>query len=413
MSETQRRQRVDAKFHPAYVVWELTLACDQRCTHCGSRAATERPNELTTEQALSVVAQLKAAGTRDVVLIGGEAYLHSGFLEIVAALKAAGIRPSVTTGGRGVDAELARGMAQAGVFMVSVSIDGLEATHDLMRATRGGFQSALQALAHMKAAGVRIAANTNLNRLNERDLEALYETLGPTGIESWQIQITAPLGRAADRAAMLLQPWDLVDLMQRIVALKQRAWAERRISILPGNNLGYFDRTEAQLRTPPNRPPQDHFQGCVAGRYVMGIESDGSVKGCPSLQSSYIGGNVKQTSLAELWANAPTLAFARKRTRDDLWGFCKDCPFAETCLGGCTFTAHSVLGRPGNNPYCAYRASVFKKKNQRERLVPAEAAPGLPFDNGRFDIVVEAFDAPDPRPPTPQQLVRKHTQGTG
>ena len=24
-------------FHPAYVVWELTLRCDQPCTHCGSQ----------------------------------------------------------------------------------------------------------------------------------------------------------------------------------------------------------------------------------------------------------------------------------------------------------------------------------------------------------------------------------------
>ena len=34
--------------HPAYVVWELTLACDQPCTHCGSRAGDARPAELST-----------------------------------------------------------------------------------------------------------------------------------------------------------------------------------------------------------------------------------------------------------------------------------------------------------------------------------------------------------------------------
>jgi len=34
----------------------------------------------------------------------------------------------------------------------------------------------------------------------------------------------------------------------------------------------------------------------------------------------------------------------------------------------------------------------------RERIVPVERAPGLPFDNGRFAIELEPLDAPDPQP---------------
>ena len=32
-----------------YVVWELTLRCDHACTHCGSRAGKDRPDELSTD----------------------------------------------------------------------------------------------------------------------------------------------------------------------------------------------------------------------------------------------------------------------------------------------------------------------------------------------------------------------------
>jgi hypothetical protein len=28
---------------PRYAVWELTLACDQKCAHCGPRAGHKRP----------------------------------------------------------------------------------------------------------------------------------------------------------------------------------------------------------------------------------------------------------------------------------------------------------------------------------------------------------------------------------
>jgi radical SAM protein with 4Fe4S-binding SPASM domain len=406
-NELFRRFNVAEGWRPRYVVWELTLQCDQPCTHCGSRAGERRPSELSTEEALQVVSQLAALGCFECALIGGEAYLHAGFLDIVRALDQAGIRATMTTGGRGITEALARGMFEAGLNTVSVSLDGLEATHDLMRARPGSFASATQALRLLEAAGLRTASNINVNRLNQGDLEALYEHLRVLGISAWQVQLTAPLGRAADRPAMLLQPWDLLDVVPRVVALKERAWTQDRIVLQPGNNLGYFGPSEARLRA-PEPGMTDHFQGCQAGRQVLGIESNGGVKGCPSLQSAhYVGGNLREVPLEALWRDSAIVGFSRGRTVDDLWGFCRTCPFASKCLGGCTFTAHSVLGRPGNNPYCHYRAKTLAERGVRERLVLRERAKGDPFDNGRFELVEEPLGAPDPRPATPRELTAK------
>jgi radical SAM protein with 4Fe4S-binding SPASM domain len=409
--EERRRIKLPVHdFHPAYVVWELTLKCDQPCTHCGSRAGDARQNgELDTPKALGVVKELAALRAKEVVLIGGEAYLHPGFLEIIRALKDAGVSPVMTTGGRGVDEALAKKMAEAGLERTSVSIDGLEATHDLMRAARGSYRSATAALGYLKAAGIRITANTNLNRLNEADLEPLYEELKALGIESWQVQLTTPLGRAADRPEMVLQPWDLLSIVPRVAKLKERARADG-ILVMPGNNLGYFGPEEATLRS-LREGDADHWSGCQAGKYVMGIESDGAVKGCPSLQTlSYVGGTLKEKSLADIWNDTPELAFTRERTKEDpktgLWGYCAECDFGDVCLGGCTFTAHSFFGRPGNNPYCHYRARVMRTRGVRERIVLKESAPGTPFDHAQFDLVTEPFDAPDTRPERRIDLVK-------
>ncbi|MFO0550989.1 MAG: radical SAM protein [Polyangiaceae bacterium] len=394
---SRRRLNVaSSEFFPAYVVWELTLRCDHACTHCGSRAGAARPSELSTEEAVRVAGELAALGTREIVLIGGEAYLHDGCLTVMRALHERGVRVGMTTGGRGITPELARSMREAGLAQASVSVDGLEATHDRMRNLAGSFQFAMAALDNLRAAGVAISSNMNLNRLNRGDLEELYEKhLAPKRIQSWQVQITTPLGRAADRTSMVLQPWDLLDLVPRVARLKERAFKDG-ILLMPGNNLGYFGPEEGLLRS-PTTAKSDHFPGCQAGRFVMGIESDGAVKGCPSLQTAhYVGGNARTEKLADIWQTAPELAFTRARTRADLWGFCATCPFAEPCLGGCSFTAHSVFGRPGNNPYCHFRAREHQKRGLRERLVPGRAAEGRPFDNGLFEVVVEPFDAADP-----------------
>lgn len=391
-----RRAHDGERTHPRYVVWELTLACDQRCTHCGSRAADARADELTAAEALDLVDQLAQMGTRELALIGGEAYLHPAFLDVVAAARARDLRVTLTTGGRGVTAELTRQLADVGLYSVSVSIDGLGPTHDLVRATRGSFDAAMQAIDHARSAGLRVACNTVVNQLNAGELEHLYDALKTAGVRAWQVQLMAALGRAADRPDLLLQPWQLLDLLPRLVQLKARAFRDG-ILVTPGNNVGYFSRDEKALRSlAPDG--NEHWSGCQAGRYVMGIESNGAIKGCPSLPTrAYVGGNVRTASLRRIWDEAPELAFTRRRTVDDLWGFCRTCPFAATCLGGCNFTAHALFGRAGNNPYCHYRVNALRERGLRERVVLRELAPGEPFDHGRFEIVSEPFDASEPR----------------
>ncbi len=380
-------------YHPAYVVWELTLRCDHACRHCGSRAIKPRPDELTTAEALKVVSQLADLGTKEVVLIGGEAYLHEGFLEIVKALATAGITPVMTSGGMGITPQRAKDMAAAGLKRISISIDGLEAAHNLIRKRPDSFQQTAKALMACREAGMDISANTHFNRLNQADLEGLYEHLRQLGVRSWQVQITAALGRAADQPEMLFQPWDLLNFVPRLAALKRRGLQEQLL-IMPGNNLGYFGPEEAILRS-LYAGGNEHFQGCQAGKYVMGIESQGDVKGCPSLQSAvYSGGNLRQQSLKTIWDQSAELAFRRQPI--ELWGFCAECPFAQVCQGGCNFTAHALFGRPGNNPFCHFRARHFAAKGRRERLILKTPAPGQPFDHARFELIEEAFDAPDP-----------------
>src|SRR3979490_2460005 len=104
----RRRLRADQdrRAHvPVHVVWEITLACNLKCGHCGSRAGKRRANELSTSECLDVVRQLAAAGTREITLIGGEAYLRRDWLEIAAEIARHGIHCGVQTGARGLTRE--------------------------------------------------------------------------------------------------------------------------------------------------------------------------------------------------------------------------------------------------------------------------------------------------------------------
>jgi len=378
--------RVADQVRPIYAVWEITLRCDLACVHCGSRAGRARPDELTTAECLDLVDQMADLGVQEVTLIGGEAYLRDDWLDIVRALRRRGLHASMTTGGRGLTLERARSGAAAGLQSVSVSLDGLEATHDRLRGVRGSFQSALEALAHLREVGVGICVNTQVNRLSIPELPAILETAIAAGAKAWQVQLTAAMGRAADQPDLLPQPFDLLQLFPMLAELKGRC-DQAGVRLWPGNNLGYFGPFETILR---GTMPRGHMASCGAGRSTLGIEADGAIKGCPSLQTNpWTGGNIRDASLLDIWERAAPLRHTRDRTVDELWGYCRTCYYAEECRAGCTWTAFSLFGKPGNNPLCHHRALELQRQGKRERLVPVAPAPGEPFDNGRFEILIE------------------------
>jgi radical SAM protein with 4Fe4S-binding SPASM domain len=379
---------VDQYWRPIYAVWEITLRCDLSCRHCGSRAGRARPDELSTEECLDLVRQMAELGVKEVTLIGGEAYLRDDWVVILRAIRQSGMACSVTTGGRGLTAERVREAKEAGVQAISVSVDGLEETHDMLRGVKGSHAAAFEALRHLREAGVRASANTQIGRVSLHEIPATFEALLQAGISAWQMQLTVPMGRAADEPHLLLEPYQLLEVLPMLARLKRRA-TEAGVMVWPGNNVGYFGPHEADLR---GTLPRGHMGSCGAGRTILGIEANGDIKGCPSLPTAdYVGGNIRDHSLQQIWEQTTPLRFTRDRTVDDLWGYCRSCYYAETCMAGCSWTSHVFFGRTGNNPYCHHRALELLREGKRERLVREAPAGGIPFDHGHFGIIVEPW----------------------
>jgi radical SAM protein with 4Fe4S-binding SPASM domain len=381
---------VDRAASPRYAVWEVTLRCDLACRHCSSRAGHPRPNELTTTEALSVVDQLADLGVLEVTLIGGEVYLRDDWIAIIASIRRRGMECTMVTGGRGLTPERACAARDAGLMSVSVSVDGTPDTHDTLRRLKGSHASALAAMHNLATAGVQVSANSQIGRNNRRELPEVFGAISGAGAHSWQIQITVAGGRVADDASLLLEPYQMLELMPEVARVKALADA-RDVRIWPGNNLGYYGPFEALLR---GNMPGGHRGSCGAGRFSIGIESNGAIKGCPSLPTAvYAGGNVRDDRLVDIWERAEPLRFTRNDRRPELWGHCAGCYYAEDCLGGCSWTAHSLLGRRGNNPFCHHRALGLLGRGRRERVVQVEKAPGDAFDHGVFEIVEEDWPA--------------------
>jgi len=373
---------------PRYCVWEVSLACDLGCKTCGSRAGKSRQDELSTAQCLDTVRQLEEIGIREVTLIGGEAYLREDWDIIAAEITKRGMAATITTGGRGMSADRIERAIDAGISSISVSIDGLERTHNLQRGAPKSWESALASCERIAASPMRLTTNTQVNRLSLPEVPAIAQLLIDHGSKAWQIQITVPMGRGADRPQMLLQPYDVLDFFPLLAWTKDNRLTPAGVGLFPGNNVGYFGPFEQLLRYGGGQGA--HWSGCGAGKWCIGVEADGKIKGCPSLPSDeYTGGYTQNDSILEVLEDAVEVNQTRLRTVDDLWGFCRTCYYADVCKAGCTWTAHCTLGRPGNNPYCIHRATTYEAEGRRERLVHRRAAPGVPFDYGIYELELE------------------------
>ena len=387
--KTSTRYRVRDDYQtatPVHVVWEITLACNLKCSHCGSRAGKVRPGELTTEQCFGVIDSLKRLGTREITIIGGEAFLRKDWLEIIERISQSGIECSMQSGAYNLNEERIIDAKKAGIRNIGVSIDGLPDTHNKIRGRRDSFEHVIHCLQLLKKHNITSIVNKKKKKTNKNELNELLDVLIENGVKNWQIQLAVAMGNAVDNSEeLILQPYELNDFYENLIVIYRKALVNN-VLIQAGNNIGYFGPYEHIWR----QGNEKYYTGCSAGHTGIGIEADGKIKGCPSLPTNaYTGGNVKDMALEDIWKYSEEMVFSRYRNKEELWGGCKGCYYESSCLAGCTWTSHVLFGKRGNNPFCHYRALELKKKGLRERIRKTQEAPGLSFDQGLFEIIVE------------------------
>jgi len=184
-----------SKFVPVSAVWEITLACNMKCMHCGSAAGKIRSNELTTEEALVLCEELKKLGTGLVTLIGGEPFLRKDWYKIAQKIKDLGMDLTIISNGLIIDKKIVTQLKKLNPYAVAISLDGATSeTHDSIRGVKGSFDKCISCLKLLKEFGLSTSVITTLHKRNVRELTKIRDLLLNRGI-AWQIQMAGPTGR--------------------------------------------------------------------------------------------------------------------------------------------------------------------------------------------------------------------------
>ena len=344
-------------FFPHTCVWELTLACNMRCKHCGSSAGKRRAEELSLDECLRVAGELVALGCQRITLIGGEPILFPDWHEVARRLVELGAEVNMISNGLTWSSKHLDQAKAAGLCAVGFSLDGFAKEHDEFR-TPGSFERVVRAIDMCVAAGMRTAVNTTINRLNQGSLKELRTFLMEHGVYAWQPQLATASGNMGEHRDLVVRPEDLLWLVPQIAELCRIDCPQFEMCV--GHNIGYFGTPESALRAGDIALP--FWLGCRAGCQVLGIESGGDVKGCLSLPSSvhgehrFVEGNVREKSLRDIWNRADGFAYNRLFKETQLFGFCRVCRFRDVCRGGCSWATYAQGG--GGNEQCFYYQAV-------------------------------------------------------
>jgi len=344
---------------PMIVYWELTTACGLACRHCRATAMPDpAPGELTTVQAIAVLDDMlgfaaDGEALPHVVMTGGDPLRRADLAELVAAAAQRGVgvslAPAVTPL---LTREKIFWMKEIGIQAISLSLDGSTAAyHDGVRMVPGTFDATLEALDTAAEAGLPVQVNTLVTDTTAADLPAVFELLSRHTLMQWSLFFLISIGRGSELSE--LSPGD---------AERWLLWAQRTGRTAPfrvkTTEAMHYRRLTASALLRAGRTwaeveahPMSRAFGIRDGNGIVFISNLGEVSPSGFLPVSV--GNVKDTSLVELYRNTDVMQALRDPDR--FKGRCGMCEYRRWC-GGSRARAYAWTGDPLEaDPLCPYQ----------------------------------------------------------
>lgn len=325
---------------------ELTLRCNEKCIHCGSSCGDVSSDELSLEQYMTFLDQLKTdMGTANKMLCitGGEPLLRKDFFDIMFHAYSRGFSWGMTSNATLIDENVAHELLKCGMKTISVSIDGLEDTHDAFRRTPNGYKLAMKGIENLLKidAFKHIQVTTVVTHQNIHQLNELYYIFNKMNIDSWRVINIEPIGRAKQHPELLLTNDDYVNLFEFI--------RNKRIS---GEPVTYG--CSHYLGLEYEREVRDWYFLCTAGLYTASIMANGDITACLDIERrpEFIQGNILRDNFKDVWENK------FKEFRRDLSECnekCRSCSEVEYCHGD----AFHTWNFDENSPQVCFKDILF------------------------------------------------------
>lgn len=330
MKSYKEQDRENHKLHDLF--WECTLTCNAKCKHCGSSAEKRKyDGELSTQEIKDAFKQI--ANDMDVSKIfinvtGGEPMVRKDLCEVMEyATNELGFHWGMTTNGILLNDENIEKLKKANMDTVSISIDGLEKTHDEFRGVPDSYKIIIKNIKKLKEANFlkHLQVTTVFHKGNINQLEELYNVMLGLGLDSWRRASMDPIGRANENKDLLLDGKEIKQVLD-FIKLKNK---DKKLKLSYGCP-GYLGLDyEKEVR--------DAYFYCRTGISVASILYNGDLFVCPNVPriKRFVQGNIRTDNFKDVWNNRYQKFRKKDRTVNEE---CSKCEVWQYCLGGAFHT---------------------------------------------------------------------------
>ncbi|MBN2444416.1 MAG: TIGR04133 family radical SAM/SPASM protein [Spirochaetales bacterium] len=323
-----------------YLFWECTLRCNLKCLHCGSDcmrdAATKDMPLGDFLGVLDIIKDKVNPHTTILALTGGEPLMRQDLEECGAAFYSREFPWGMVSNGYALTEKRFHRLLRSGLRSLTISLDGLEESHNWLRGRKDSYKNALKAIrmaAREKSIIFDVVSCVNQKNFNE--LEEIRELLVDSSVSRWRIFTIFAKGRAQDNPLLDVT----CDQFQKLMEFIKRTRKKGIIQLSYGCE-GFLGSYEGEVR--------DNYFFCRAGINIGSVLVDGSISACPSLRGDYIQGNIYKDNFWDVWENEFDIMRNREWTKT---GICAGCDVYKWCEGN---GLHLREEKTGNILRCHY-----------------------------------------------------------
>ncbi len=363
MQEIARPTPLTPKRNPPgpVVIWNLVRRCNLACKHCYSISAdTDFPGELTTEEAFTVMADLRRFRVPVLILSGGEPLLRPDIYAIAHRAKAMGFYVALSSNGTLINADNIARIAEVGFDYVGVSLDGIADTHDRFRRQPGAFAASLNGIRLCRKHGVKVGIRYTMTQDNAHDLLPLLGLLEGEQIDKFYFSHLNYAGRGNRNRQDDAHHQTTRRAMDLLFEMGWQ-WVQegRSREIVTGNNdadgvylLFWLRRRFPELEE-HLRAKLAQWGGNASGVNVANIDNLGNVHP-DTMWWHHSLGNVRDRPFSEIWPDlSDPLMIGLKAQPRLLKGRCGQCQYFDICGGNTRVRAQQLTGDPwAEDPAC-------------------------------------------------------------
>ncbi len=312
--------------------WHITDSCDQRCKHCYIFSEDNNVHiiEMNFSNARKVfencIHMCSNSGLEPYFTItGGDPILHSDFWEILGLFKSHDISFSILGNPFHLTPEVCSKLKEYGCDSYQLSIDGMKATHDMIRKP-GSFDTTIEKIKVIRDAGMECSVMTTVSGTNIKEIPEIVDIVVNNNVDVFGFARYCPTSleksthitpdEYRDFLGMIWDKYEQYKNSNTTFNLKDHLWT-----------LFLYEKGLFEIDDILNK--DTIYDGCHCAGSHLTILPNGDVMACRRFESRI--GNALHESLYDIFNGTQIKKFREYERFDkcrncELLRFCRGCP---------------------------------------------------------------------------------------